>query len=123
MDLAERIVPGLQGLAEELTAAGVPTSLERTRVNPPGAWLTAQGITSVYLDGSGTIRAHLFLIGRASQGDVATLTALSGLLQKALPVVSLADDVDNLDMSYQVALPHTPETTFPAFRLLVDIDL
>lgn len=117
---ADRIVPALQGLADGLSAAGVPASLKRSAVNPGGAWVTVQTVGATTLDGSGALRAHVFLVASPSPDDLTVLKTLSGLLSKALTVLTPDEDVDT---SYTVALPHTPSATFPAFRLVVDLDL
>jgi hypothetical protein len=123
MTLADRIVPALTAKAAELTAAGVSTSADRSKVNAGGGWITPQTVREMYLDGSGILRCNLFLIASGSPGDLQVLTVLSGLLDKALPLVTLADGEDALDLSYSVSLPHSPTATFPAFRLIVDIEL
>jgi hypothetical protein len=120
MTVADRLVPALQGLADLLTAAGVPASLDRAKVNPRGAWITAETIGVTQLDGSGVLRAHVFLVAPTGADDLTKLTILAGLLSKALTVLTPDEDVDT---SYTVSLPHTPSAAFPAFRLVTDIDL
>ena len=120
MNIGDKLVDRLNWVAAALSATGMNGSLTRSKVNAPGFWVTPQLMSIDNLDGSGTARLHVFLIAPTGQDDLTVLKTLSGLLSKALTVLTPDEDVDT---SYTVALPHTPAATFPAFRLVVDVDL
>lgn len=115
---ADQILAALEDTAADITAAGVPCSPDRSRVDAGEAWLTVQTIDVTTLAGGGTLRCFLFLIGPQGQEDLATLIALAGMLEKALTVVT---PVEPVDTSYGVTLPHSTGT-FPSFRLDLDLD-
>ncbi len=116
MTWAARIVPTCQGLADALTAAGVPATLDRARLAVPGAWVTPGTVPVGTLSGAAQLRASVLLVVPAG-GDLAALTGLAKLLDKALTVLTPDDDVDT-----SVVLPHNGNA-LPAFRLGVDLDL
>jgi len=120
MSYPSRIVPTLQALCAQLEDAGIRASVDRSKVNAPGAWVSPQLTTTHTLDASGRMRVHVYLIGPTGADDLTVLKTLAGLLDLALTVLTPDEDVDT---SYSVALPHTPTATFPAFRLVVDVDL
>lgn len=120
MSYAARIVPALESLTDLLRGAGLTASIDRSKVNAGGVWVSPQLASTQTLDGTGRLRCNVFLIGPPGADDLTTLIALTGLLEKALAVLAPDEDVDT---SYAVALPHTPTATFPAFRLVVDLDL
>lgn len=111
-----RIVTTLQGLCDSLTAAGVPASQDRARMQIPGAWVTPASIGHWTLDGAGVITAAVLLVVPAA-GDVESLEALAGLLDKTLAVLTPDEDVDT-----SVVL-NVRNNSHPAFRLAVLIDL
>lgn len=116
MTYAARLVPALQELADVLTAAGVPATLDRTRLPVPGAWVTPGTAKVRTLSGAGRVRASVLLVAPAS-GDLEALETLAGLLDLALTVVTPDADVDT-----SVVLPHN-NNALPAFRLAVDLNL
>lgn len=113
---AARLVPACQELAGLLTAAGVPATLDRSKLKLPGAWITPASARTHTLAGQGRARVSVLLVV-AQSGDLESLTALSGLLAKALTVVKPDEDVDT-----SVVLP-IGNNPLPAFRLAVDLKL
>jgi hypothetical protein len=116
MTWATRIVPACEDLAARLTAAGVRATLDRSKLSVPGAWITPGTARTLTLSGAGRVRASVLLVVPAT-GDLASLTALAGLLDKALTVLTPDEDVDT-----SVVLPHN-NSALPAFRLAVDLTL
>jgi hypothetical protein len=116
MSYADRIVPACQGLADALTAAGVPATLSRGALRVPGAWVRPDSTTAVNLAGDGRARVSVLLVAPQA-GDAEALTDLCGLLDAALTVIDPDDDVDT-----SVVLP-IGNNPLPAFRLVVDLEL
>lgn len=115
---AGRLVPALKGLAQHLTTAGLPTSLDRQTMRVPGAWLRPDSVTATSLAGDkGPARARCsLLLACPTQGDAEALADLSRLLAKALDVITPDEDVDTS------VLLTIRSNTHPAFRLVVDLD-
>jgi hypothetical protein len=116
MSYATSLVPACQHLADVLTAAGVPASLDRSSLQIPGAWITPGTARQLTLSGAGRARVSVLLVVPAT-GDLEALEALSVLLDKALTVVTPDEDVDT-----SVLLP-IRNNPLPAFRLAVDLTL
>ncbi len=115
---AGRLVPALKALAAELTAAGIPTSLDRQTMRVPGAWVRPDTVTATSLAGdTGPARSRVsVLLACPTQGDAEALADLSRLLAKALTVIDPDEDVDTS------VLLTIRSNTHPAFRLVVDLD-
>ena len=113
---ATRLVPACQELADTLTAAGVPATLDRSRLKLPGAWITPGTARAHTLAGRGRARADVLLVV-AQSNDLESLTALGGLLATALTVLTPDGDVDT-----SVVLP-IGNNALPAFRLPVNLYL
>lgn len=78
----------LTDLAADLTAAGIPTTLDPAKVAPPGAWLHAISVEPITLDlDTYTVTADLHLAVR-DRGTTTALTDLFALLTRALGVVT-----------------------------------
>jgi hypothetical protein len=123
MSAAAGLVPALEQLAATLTDAGVRASVDRNKVNAPGAWITPATLDVTTLAGGGEVRVHVYLIAPTSLDDLGVLRTLGGLLEVALdPDFGGLAPVEPVDCSVGLQLPHT-STTFPAFRLTVDLDL
>lgn len=116
MSWAARIVPACQELADVLTAAGVPATLDRARLAVPGAWVTPGKAHQLTLAGGGRVAASVLLVTSAAS-DLEALESLAGLLDKALAVVTPDEDVDT-----SVVLP-VRNNPLPAFRLVVNLKL
>lgn len=111
------LVAACRNLAALLKTAGVPASLDRDRLQVPGAWVRPDTVSGpVNLAGESTARVSVLLVAPAS-GDAEALADLCRLLDKALTVITPDEDVDT-----SVALP-LRGNTLPAFRLVVDLDL
>jgi hypothetical protein len=115
MSWATRLIPACQGVADALTAAGVPATLNRTSLQVPGAWVRPDTVARFTLRG-GTARLSVLLVVPQA-GDLEALEDLMGVLEKALTVIEPDDDVDT-----SVVLPHNGNA-LPAFRLVVDVNL
>jgi hypothetical protein len=112
------LVAACQGLAADLTAAGVPASVERGKVQTPGAWVAPQQVDITTLAGGGTVTVDVVLVV-GDHGDLPVLAALDGLLDKVLTLdLPFTAPVDT---SYALALPD--RSPLPAFRVPVEIDL
>lgn len=115
MSWAADLLPACQRLADLLTAAGVPATLNRAALQVPGAWIRPDRANRAALRG-GTVRANVLLVV-PQQGDQESLEDLVQLLDKALAVIDPDEDVET-----DVLLPHN-NNALPAFRLVVDLDL
>ena len=80
------IPPALQALADELTAAGIATSIDPTTIPTPGAWLTIAQIDPDRLCGEVSVTADLYLVA-PDIGHVAALTYLSSMLGDVVALV------------------------------------
>jgi hypothetical protein len=120
MALGARLLAACYDLADDLTAAGVPASVDRSKVSTPGAWVTPASLDTLSLGGDGTARVDVVLVV-APGSDTATLTALADLLDRAMAGAQLVA-AEPVDTSWVLQLPHSP-TPLPAFRLPVDLDL
>lgn len=122
--MAGRIATALAGLAAQLTAAGVPASVEPGQVPVPGAWVQLQTIDGITLDGSLIGSAWVYLVA-ADTGTVPAHDVLGGLLDLVLDsdgVVVNIGEGDVVDTAQAVALPHTA-SPLPAYRLTVDLTI
>lgn len=117
-DYAARLVPALKDLAQLLTTAGVPASLDRSTMRVPGAWVRPDTVTPLSLAGeTGPARARVsVLLVAPLEGDAEALADLCRLLSKALTVLDPDDDVDTS------VLLTIRTNAHPAFRLVVDLD-
>jgi hypothetical protein len=113
---AADLIPALERLQAVLATAGVKASLDRATVQVPGAWITPSTARTHTLAGHGRVRASVLLVAPAS-GDLNALKILTGLLNKALTVITPDEDVDT-----SVLLSIRNES-LPAFRLAVDLNL
>lgn len=110
------LVAALQDLADQLTAAGVRTGLDRQKMAVPGGWLRPDAITGpTNLAGDMRARCSL-LLAVPKSGDAEALADLCRLLDKALTVIDPDDDTDT-----SVVLS-VRDNALPAFRLVVDVD-
>ncbi|MGW0247924.1 hypothetical protein ACWDYH_14950 [Nocardia goodfellowii] len=107
----------LEGLADELKAAGVRAAVDPRDLNPPCAWVVARSIAHELLGGGGTVAVEVYLIAPDSGAPQAYRT-LTDLLDKALTV--LEPDADT-SLSEAVTLPGGGGP-LPAFRLTVNIE-
>ena len=112
-----RLLTACLGLAAELTAAGVPASVERARVNPPGAWISPQSMDVTRLSGGGIAAVDVILVV-GDTGEANALKHLDDLLGKVLGIgLALTEPVDT---AYALTLTSSP---LPAFRVPVELDL
>lgn len=113
----------LRALAEELTAAGVPTAIDPGQVPVPGGWLTPRELARPTLAGGWQATVNLWLVVHDAEESDA-LRALELLLGAALDVVAVdTAGGDSIDLAATLVLPHTPGTPLPAFRLTTTIEL
>lgn len=117
MSWALSLVPALEELAQELTAAGVRATTDRGRLSVPGAWVTPGTAATRSLAGDGRARVSVLLIAPAS-ADLEALKTLCGLLDLTLGVIRPAEDVDT-----SVLFPRPNADPLPAFRVAVDVQL
>lgn len=115
MSWAAHLIPACQYLADRLTAAGVPSTLDRRTLQVPGAWVRPDTAGRATLRG-GTARVSVLLVCQQSN-DGEALEDLVALLEDALTVIDPDEDVDT-----SVVLPHNGNN-LPAFRLVVDLEL
>lgn len=127
MTLGDRLVADLEAIASELTAAGVPASINAGEVEVPGAWVHSRELyPGRTLAGGATLVVHVYLIAPDSDDETEALKLLAGLLAKALPVCPVDPESDYgqpIDTGSTVQLPHTPGTILPAFRLVTERDI
>jgi hypothetical protein len=121
MDLGSRMVTACRALAADLTSAGIPADVERSKVNPGGAWIAPQTIDLTTLGGSGTARVHVILVS-GDRGDLESHIELSRLLDLCMSAPVDLIPAEEVDTGWAVVLPHS-QTPFPAYRLPVDLDL
>jgi hypothetical protein len=118
MGLGAGILPALQLLAGELTNAGVPTSEDPTKVQVPGAWVTARAARVDTLEGDGTVDAYVYLIAGQGSGATDALAALGKLLDRLLTVLAPDGDISTAE---SISLPNTPP--LPAFQVPVQLQI
>lgn len=97
---------------------GLPTSLEPSQVQLPGAWVSFAQASPETMSAY-ALRFHVFLIVPAYESQLQTMDALAGLLAKALEVIEPEDDQPITATT--VTLPTYPATPMPAYRLVVDV--
>jgi len=117
MSYATRIAPALAEVVQLLTAAGVPATTQRDKIQTPGAFVGPASVSMVPTLGGGSVavlRAHVLLVAR--DNDKA-LEELARLLDAALGVLEPDEDVD---ASLVFPINNNP---LPAWRLVVDLDL
>lgn len=131
--LASRLVPACQELADALTAAGVPATLNRADLQVGagngrrgGAWVRPDSFsTGQTLAGGGTARVSVLLVAPAAK-DKEALQDLAALLELALPVLTelgtLVPAAEDEDVDTTVLL-NVRNNNLPAFRLAADLDL
>lgn len=105
------IPPSLGEIAEALTSAGVPTTLDPTTVPVPGAWLTLQAVTPDLLGGLVSAVAELVLVA-PDVGHVAAMTYLLDMYGDVIGLITAASQ----GTPDAVALPGHPGP-LPALRL------
>lgn len=118
MTWADRLLPACRELATQLTAAGVQSSLSRSSLQVPGAWVSPSSATGKTLDGTGRALVDVLLVV-AAQKDEEALGDLQGLLSKALTV---ARPATGTEVDTSVIFPHN-NNALPAFRLVVALTL
>lgn len=107
----------LEQLAAELTAAGVPTTVDPGAIVIPGAWLTLRHIHDWRLDGSGTARLMLYLVA----GDYptpATLDELGELLAKVADYT-----VEGMVEAVTLAMPNYSAAGLPALAVPIEVEI
>lgn len=65
----------LEQLADELTALGIPATVDPQRIKLPGAWVALRTILATRLDGTSEVEALVYLVA----GDYATPAVLDEL--------------------------------------------
>jgi hypothetical protein len=119
----DRISAAGQQLCRQLTAAlGKPASTDPGRVDRGGAWVRPKSAKPSNMAGDWTVRFDVFLVA-ADTDEPTARKRLTASLDKVLPVVDLVDEDDEaIDLASALALPNSPTTRLPAFRLLVEVD-
>lgn len=107
----------LDAVVDELVDAGIPTTLDPTAIEVPGAWLALRRLVDFRLDGSCDASLILYLV----TGDYAVpgvLDKLGELLDKATPFIG-EGDVEAVTL----AMPNYSPAGLPALAvpLLVEI--
>ena len=113
-----KVLEELEGLAQALTLAGVPASVEPSEVPVPGAWVTARTADIETLAGGGTLHAYVYLI--AAENGIREAHKELGKLLALMPDTWVAGE---LSLNEGVALPANPSTPLPAYRVPVDLDI
>lgn len=100
---ATAIPAALAEVAAHLTAAGVPTAVDPTKVHAPGGWVSIRDATPELLCGDFTVTGELYLVAK-DVGHPAALATLMDMLDTAARVIpSLATATPDA-----VALPGHP---------------
>lgn len=120
MGAGAAIAAAVEGLCARLTAAGVPAFTAPGRVERGGAWVSAREARLVTMADGWEVIAWVWLVASDTDTDAA-IEQLTATLDKALTVVDLADD-EPIDLASSLALPNSPTTRLPAYRLVVTID-
>ena len=86
------LVPALDALAAELTAAGVEASTDPTKIPVPGAWVTVENLNPERLCGDFTVTAAIYLIARDTGHTpaLADLTVMLDRTSEVLPALTTA---------------------------------
>lgn len=110
-------------LEARMKAAGYVASIDPEQVYPPGVWIQPRTVTDRDLHGGGELVVWLYLLAP----NVETHDALRVLddLLSGLDELDVAVDPDDpdVDLTAAVALPSSPSTPLPAYRLAVRTDL
>jgi len=111
-------------LVDALRAAGFRASVDPDElVTDPGCvWVQPREIRDYTLAGGGTLLVWLYLIV-ANVETTQAMLLLDDTLAGVLPLVTVADSDDVIDLSSAVILPSNPTNPLPAYRLSVDLDL
>lgn len=80
------MIDALNELAQLLTTAGVPASIDPAKVQAPGAWIEADTLKPITLDGRHELNVNIHLIVQ-DHGTTASLEQLEQLLTIALAIV------------------------------------
>jgi hypothetical protein len=119
--LGAAILTELQGICAELTAAGVPASVNVGEVQVPGAWVAAtQLIPGRTLAGGATLVVQVYLVVPDTSDETEALSDLGGLLDAALPVVPVDYTSDHGDAIFTNTTLAVGEAIVPAFRLTTE---
>lgn len=97
---------------------GIPTSLEPSQVQLPGAWVSFAQASPETMSAF-SLRFNVFLIVPAFDSQLQVMEALAVLLAKALEVIEPEDDQPITATA--VTLPTNPATPMPAYRVVVDM--
>lgn len=109
-------VAPLEALCTALAAAGLPAAQDPADVNPPGAWVNLEGITTaVALDGTHQLRAAVWLVVPDTDHHRA-LEALAAAYSQLLTVLTPDGEVTTEGL----VLPDNP-TPLPALRVPVNL--
>lgn len=104
------MLEALEDLAQQLTAAGIPADIDPARVPVPGAWVAAEEMQVVTLDGTQQLHVDVHLIV-PDNGTRAALEQLQTMLATALSVIDPRAAV-TLDATVK-----TPGGVLPAFTI------
>lgn len=122
--LGTRLLAACSELADQITAAGVDATVDRSKVRLPGAFVHPESLDLLNLAGDGTARVHVTLVVPDS-GDWSSTVALAELLNVVLDATSgapLLIPAEPVDTSWALSLPHST-SAYPAFRVSVDLDV
>jgi hypothetical protein len=113
------VVAALQDLADQLTAAGVPSAVDPRAVNPPGARVEPQIRGHQLLAGAQTVRVRVSLVA-PDIGVLDELKILDDLYAKSLTVFT--PNTGLASVYGQTQLPDR-QTPYPALHLYLDVDV
>lgn len=110
--MTSELTAGLQRIADRLTAAGVPATIDPRDLNPPCAWVTVHDITTPMLCGGYEVRAAVCLIA-GDAGSPLSLEALGTMLDAAAECVTFDEPVTPM-----VVQPPGVGTSIPALVIV-----
>ena len=105
-----RITEALQSVTDALQAAGLTADTDTDKLQPPCAWVAADKIRQVYLDGGGELDLSVYLIAK-DLPYAETVKTLQGLLGQALDAVTPDGEI-TLDEGVQ-----TSAGVLPAYKI------
>lgn len=110
--MSSGIAAALEGLASDLTAAGIVASIDASELQAPCVWVDIDHLAPEFLAGDGTVWASLHLIA-PNAAPVDALALLDALLEDVLEVIDPEDDI----VPETVILPSNASEGLPALRV------
>lgn len=108
----------LQDIADQVTAAGVPASVDARNLNLPGAWVTPGLVSFDVMDAATAfMRFDVYLVA-PDHGAVHSLDALGGMLAKLRQAIPVGEA-----QPVMVNLPNHGADAMPALLISIDAQL